>query len=242
MKIAIIGTGRVATVLGTRWAALGHQIRFGSRAPADDKARAAAEAAGANAAVASIAEAAQFGEVVVLATPFEATQSAIGDAGDLSGKIVVDCTNPFKPNLAGLSLGFEDSAGESVARWATGARVVKAFNTTGTGNMAEPQYGGGDLTMFICGDDDGAKEGVAELASGAGVRRRRCGSDGGLPIVGADGRALGQPRLQAGLWRGCRLPPVAALKRNSLTWHRPRPVDRNTRKQRSQISIRSAVG
>ena len=168
MKIAIIGTGRVATVLGTRWAALGHQIRFGSRAPADDKARAAAEAAGANAAVASIAEAAQFGEVVVLATPFEATQSAIGDAGDLSGKIVVDCTNPFKPNLAGLSLGFEDSAGESVARWATGARVVKAFNTTGTGNMAEPQYGGGDLTMFICGDDDGAKEGVAELASGLG--------------------------------------------------------------------------
>ena len=168
MKIAIIGTGRVATVLGTRWASLGHEIRFGSRAPADNKARAVAEAAGANAAAASIAEAAQFGEVVVLATPFEATQLAIREAGDLTGKIVVDCTNPFKPNLGGLSLGLDDSAGESVARWAVDARVVKAFNTTGTGNMADPKYGAGDLAMFICGDDEGAKETVAELAAGLG--------------------------------------------------------------------------
>src|SRR5438045_3836885 len=81
----------------------------------------------------TVAEAAAFGETVVLATPWSGTHDAIQSAGDLSEKILFDCTNPLKPQLAGLELGTTTSGGEMVARWAAGARVVKIFNTTGFG-------------------------------------------------------------------------------------------------------------
>jgi predicted dinucleotide-binding enzyme len=77
---------------------------------------------------------------------------------------VVDCTNPIAPDLKGLTIGTTTSAGEQVAQWARGAMVVKAFNTSGSGNMANPLYESQPVTMFICGDDDGAKERVAQLA------------------------------------------------------------------------------
>jgi hypothetical protein len=116
----------------------------------------------------SVAEAAAFGEVVVLATPWEATEEAIRSAGDLAGKIVFDCTNPLAPQLAGLTLGHTTSAGEQVASWAPGARVVKVFNTTGANNMANPDFHGVAATMFYCGDDAEAKAAAARLAADLG--------------------------------------------------------------------------
>ena len=71
-----------------------------------------------------------------LTTLWGAAEQAIANAGDLTGKIVVDCTNPIGAD--GLLVGTTTSAGESVAGWATGASVVKAFNTTGSDNMANP--------------------------------------------------------------------------------------------------------
>ncbi len=81
---------------------------------------------------------------------------------------MIDCTNPLKPDLSGLALGHTTSAGQEIARRATGARVVKAFNTTGAENMKRPQFGSQRATMFICGDDAGAKDVVSGLVRDAG--------------------------------------------------------------------------
>lgn len=165
MKIAVIGTGNVGSVLGKRWATSGHQVVFGSRDPNSTKVRDLVQAAGENAGAATIDEAAAEAEVVVLATPWAGTEQALQAAGDLAGKVLVDCTNPLVPDNSGLVIGHTSSGGEQVAAWAPGAQVVKAFNSTGSANMADPDYNGQSLTMFICGDDAEAKANVAELAA-----------------------------------------------------------------------------
>ena len=107
-------------------------------------------------------------EVVVLATPWAVTERVVCSLGDLGGKILVDCTNPLTADLSGLVVGPDTSGGEEVARWATGARVVKAFNTTGSGNMTDAGYGGAKLAMPLAGDDAEAKAMVAGLAEELG--------------------------------------------------------------------------
>jgi len=165
MRIAVIGAGRVGATLGRRWAELGHEVTFGVRDPDNDRARAAV--AGAPGTTAStVAEAAAPADVVVLATPFDAVGHAIAAAGDLRGKIVVDCTNPVGPD--GLTVGTTTSGGELVASHAPGAHVVKAFNTTGSANMADAHYPSGPLVMLLAGDDGDAKLTVARLAAELG--------------------------------------------------------------------------
>ncbi|HEV2490778.1 MAG TPA: NADPH-dependent F420 reductase [Candidatus Acidoferrales bacterium] len=168
MKIAILGAGNVGGALGRGWAAKGHSISFGVTDPTGDKTRALVNSIGANARAGSVAEAVANAEAVVLATPWPAAQAAIRAAGNLAGKIVIDCTNPLEPDLSGLVIGHNTSAGEEVAKWANGARVVKAFNTTGAGNMANTQYDSACPTMCICGDDAAAKTSVAKLAEDLG--------------------------------------------------------------------------
>lgn len=168
MEIAIIGTGNVGAALGKRWAEAGHDIVFGVRDAASPKAAAAVAAAGARARIADVGKAAKAAAVVVLATPFTGAQAAIAACGDLAGKVVIDCTNPLAPNLGGLTIGHTDSAAEAVARWAKGAKVVKALNTTGSGNMLNPRYGGESLSMFLCGDDAEAKKLVTGLVAALG--------------------------------------------------------------------------
>jgi predicted dinucleotide-binding enzyme len=168
MNITIIGAGNVGGTLGQRWAHNGHQVTFGVRDPQSPKVQEVLRAAGANARAAGVREAATAAECILLATPWTATQDAIQTAGNLSGKIVVDCTNPLAPGLRGLALGHTTSGGEQVARWAAGARVVKAFNMTGAKNMANPAYGAQHVTMCICGDDTEAKATVGSLAAELG--------------------------------------------------------------------------
>src|SRR5437899_2542502 len=171
MQIGIIGAGNVGGTLGRRWAASGHDIKFGVRTPADKKISALLAECGARANAGGIAEAAAFGEVIALTTPWDAAQSAIGAAGKLSGKILVDCTNPVilgENVMAGLAIGHTTSAAEEVARWANGAKVVKAFNTTGADNMANPRYGSDKAVMFIAGDDAAAKKRVIQLSNELG--------------------------------------------------------------------------
>jgi 8-hydroxy-5-deazaflavin:NADPH oxidoreductase len=168
MQIAIIGAGNVGAALGKRWAEAGHDILFGVRDKAAQKVASALAAAGARARAVGIGEAAQAAGVVVLATPFSGTQAAIAACGNLAGKIVVDCTNPLAPDLGGLTVGHTDSAGEAVARWAKGAKVIKALNTTGAGNMLNPRYGNERLSMFVCGDDAEAKQRVTGLVAELG--------------------------------------------------------------------------
>jgi NADPH-dependent F420 reductase len=166
MKIAIIGTGSVGSALGRGFARAGHEVVFGVRDTGKPEVQKLVSETGARAA--SVAAAASDAEVVVLAMPWGAAQDVIRSAEGLSGKIVFDCINPLKPDLSGLDTGGAHSAAEQVSAWAPGARVVKVFNSTGAGNMADPQYGNDHAAMLYCGDDKGAKEVAAQLAKDLG--------------------------------------------------------------------------
>jgi predicted dinucleotide-binding enzyme len=174
MKIAIIGAGNLGGALGRSWAKAGHTIIFGVRNPKGGKTQPPLAEIGASASSALVPDAVRSGDIVVLATPWQAVPEVITAMGDLRGKIIIDSTNPLSLNAEGslsLSLGSSTSGAEEVARLATGARVAKAFNTYGWENFADSRYPGyGDLkpVMFYCSDDDEAKEVVEQLAKDLG--------------------------------------------------------------------------
>ncbi len=161
MRIAVIGTGNVGRVLGRRWSEAGHHVCFGSRRPEDEDVKALAKRAGAEAA--SQQDAAADAEVVLLAVPGSEVEQVVRGLGDLRGKVIVDCTNRHEADLTPrpdiLSLA------ERIAEQAPDARVVKAFNTTGSKNMDDPAFPSGPLAMPYCGDDPEAKATVRQLIS-----------------------------------------------------------------------------
>src|SRR5437762_3231781 len=169
MKIGVIGAGNVGGTLGRAWAKKGHDIFFGVRHPQDDKTRQLVQSIGSKAQAGTVAEAAAFGEVVLLATPWAAAEAAVRAAGDLAGKPLIDCTNPLKPDVSGLEVGFSTSGAEQVAGWARGAKVFKAFNTTGFNNMANPVINAIRTVMFVCGDDEAVKPTILQLAADGGL-------------------------------------------------------------------------
>ena len=168
MRIAVIGTGSVGGTLGRRWAELGHAVTFGAKDPRDAKAKALVAKIGHRASIASVPEAVADAEVVVLATPASANADAIASAGDLAGKILIDVTNPLKPDLSGLSVGPDTSGAELVAKLASRARVYKALNQTGYENMADPVFSAGRAVMFVAGDDPAGKSAVLKLVGELG--------------------------------------------------------------------------
>jgi predicted dinucleotide-binding enzyme len=171
MKLAIIGAGNVGGALGTNWAKnAGHDIVFGVRDPKAEKTQRLVAAIGAKARATTPAEAAMSAEVIVLSTPWPATEAAIRSMGNLKGKIVLDATNPLTrgPDGIGLEIGHAISGGEKVQGWAAGASVFKTLNTTGFGNMANPVFKGVKSVMFVAGDDAANKSKVMELVGQLG--------------------------------------------------------------------------
>jgi 8-hydroxy-5-deazaflavin:NADPH oxidoreductase len=170
MNIGIIGSGQVGQTLAKDLAGLGHTTMIGTR-----DASKLSEFTGANPAVkiGSNAEAAQFGEIVLLATHWEGTQNAItlADPKNLAGKVVVDITNPldFSSGKPALALGWNTSAGELVQSWLPDSHVVKALNIVTAAAMIHPKtHIGGDPDMFIAGNDAGAKKTVSSLLESVG--------------------------------------------------------------------------
>jgi 8-hydroxy-5-deazaflavin:NADPH oxidoreductase len=92
--------------------------------------------------------------VIVLCTPWGATRAAVESCGDLTGKTLIDCTNPLKADFSGLEVGFATSGAEQIASWAKGAQVFKAMNQIGSNHMDQPTYKTGIPVMFVCGDGD----------------------------------------------------------------------------------------
>jgi predicted dinucleotide-binding enzyme len=117
------------------------------------------------------AEAVAFGDVVILAVPFAAIDTALADAGSLEGRVLWSCVNALRPDLSGLAVGFDNSAAEEVARRARGARVVSAVPPFAHAIAAPSLEYDGDLapTVFLCGDDDGAKRIVESLVRDIGA-------------------------------------------------------------------------
>lgn len=168
MQIAIIGSGRVGTALGRRFSEAGHSIAFGSRNPSEEAVQATAASVGAG--VLSPAEAVEWSDIVLLAVPWTAVREAVAGLGDLEGKILVDATNPVALGQPDVELpgamGFASGA-QAIASWAPSASVVKAFNTTGAANLANPSIGGATVPALLCGDGDAVAT-VADLAGSSG--------------------------------------------------------------------------
>jgi 8-hydroxy-5-deazaflavin:NADPH oxidoreductase len=164
MRIGILGTGPVGQKLGSGFLSLDHDVKMGSRDAANERMQ---QWLGANAKRASggtFADAAAYGEVLVLATSWAGTEEALKLAGlqNFAGKVVIDATNPLAFPSGGpppvLALGWNDSGGEQVQRWLPNARVVKCFNIVGNAHMVHPDFPGGPPDMFIAGNDEAAKQ------------------------------------------------------------------------------------
>jgi len=168
LKIAILGTGNVGVPLGTHWAQAGHRVVFGSRDP--EGARVQDIICRTNPAMCAALPhlSIQDADVIILAVPWKQAESVLRSLGDLSGRTIVDCTNPLKHDLSGLDTHGGPSAAEQIASWAPGAHVVKAFNTASTKVMKDPKFDGHQATMFYCGDDASAKKTVHDLIAEIG--------------------------------------------------------------------------
>ncbi|MFL6239944.1 MAG: NADPH-dependent F420 reductase [Actinomycetes bacterium] len=163
MKIAILGSGVVGQALARGWPRHGHEVRIGTRDGSKPEL--------ADFETGSPAEVAGWGDLVVLALHGDATEDvARSVAAQLTGKVVVDATNPldFSGGGPGLFIGTTDSLGERVQRAVPGAHVVKAYNTVGNALMVDPELPGGPPTMLIAGNDDDAKATVTRLLEETG--------------------------------------------------------------------------
>ncbi len=167
MKVGVLGSGDVAKVLAAGFVKHGHDTMLGTR---DVDKLAGWRAQNSSARVGGFAEAAAFGELVVLAVKGSAAASALRFAGaaNLAGKVVVDATNPIAdaPPVNGVLRFFtslDDSLMEQLQREFPAARLVKAFNSVGNRRMVNPDFGGTRPTMFVCGNDAASKRTVAQI-------------------------------------------------------------------------------
>src|SRR4051812_34724894 len=115
MKLGILGSGNVGGVLGRRWAQNGHSVVFSSRNPQSDEIKKLVAESGPSAHASTAPEAIAASDVLLLATPWPATQSVVSSAANIAGKVIIDATNPLLPDLSGLAVGTTSSGGELVA-------------------------------------------------------------------------------------------------------------------------------
>ena len=167
--IAIIGTGDVAHALGVEFAAQGHTIVYGSRKPDRGSVRKLVEATRHGATATTPPEAVIGADIVVLAVPGMLVEEITLSLGDLSGKIIIDPTNPLERSLLTFRHGVETSNAEIIQAVAPDADVVKAFNTLGWKTMMEPGDSGGPVSIPLAGDSGSAKRKVAKLVEGMGL-------------------------------------------------------------------------
>jgi predicted dinucleotide-binding enzyme len=168
--IAVIGTGDVGAALGTEFAGLGHTVIYGSRNPQSEKAVALVERTGRDARAVRPMDAAKGADIVVLAVPGMLVGEIASGLGDLTGKIIVDPTNPLVRRDDG-KLGIEGtrSNAEIIQAALPGADVVKAFNTLGWRTMVDPGSSGGPVSIPLVGDSREAKAKIAEIVSSMGL-------------------------------------------------------------------------
>lgn len=166
--VAVIGTGNVGMALGTEFGGLGHDVIYGSRTP-DAQKTLDLVAKTKNASAALPADAAAQADVIVLAVPGMATETVVKGLGDLSGKLIIDATNPlvFEGNPPTVTYGTDRSLGEIVQEAQPNAFVVKAFNTIGWPQMIDPPVPA--PVIPVAGNDAAAKAQVAEWVQAMGI-------------------------------------------------------------------------
>jgi predicted dinucleotide-binding enzyme len=181
MKIGVLGSGIVGQTLAAGFLKHRHQVMLGTRDPQKPDVQAwLKKTPGAQAG--TFAQTAKFAELVVLATLGRVAEDVLQLAGaeNLAGKTIIDTTNPLAdtPPVNGVlafTTGPNESLAEKLQARAPGSHVVKAFNSVGSGQMVNPHYEQGIPTMFLCGDDAGAKDQVSEVIRQFGWEPFDCG-------------------------------------------------------------------
>lgn len=168
MRIAVLGTGSVGRRIADKLVELGHEVTMGSRSADNEALREWAAGTGEGATGATFADAAAAGELVFNCTSGQGSLEALTAAGaaNLAGKVLVDVSNPldFSRGMPPtLSVCNDDSLGERIQAAFPEAKVVKSLNTVGHQVMTEPGRLPDAHNVFVCGEDEGAKETVTEL-------------------------------------------------------------------------------
>jgi len=158
LRIAIIGKGNVGTALSSGLSKAGHQIKFGHRDPKEN-----------------VSDAAKWGELIILAVPYENSDNAIENIKPFADKkIVIDVMNAIGANM-NLGISCTTSTAEQTQKKLREAYVVKAFNTVFAPNQSTARVGNEQLTAFIAGDNLEAKKTVAQLTKDIGFDPVDCG-------------------------------------------------------------------
>ena len=166
-KVGILGSGAVAKVLASGFIKHGHEVMVGTR---ESSKLTEWQKNNPTGKVGSFADTAEFGDIIVLAVKGSAAREVLGMAGisHLKGKTVIDATNPISevPAVNGVMHFFTDLKGSFMEQLQTSypdAHFVKAFNSVGSAFMVNPDFGGEKPSMFICGNNDPAKEEVKDI-------------------------------------------------------------------------------
>lgn len=168
--VAIIGTGDMGDSLGPRFSELGYSVVYGSRDPGGEKARQVAERTGPNTIVTTQREAAQSGDIVVLAVPWPAMETVAQNLGALDDKIVIDISFPSEQGSDGYYVSVvETSSAELIQQWNPGAKVMKTFALQASYVIDDPKVVGGPVTIPIAADDKAAKEQIARIIVAMGL-------------------------------------------------------------------------
>jgi predicted dinucleotide-binding enzyme len=169
MKIGVVGSGRLGGTVGGLWVKAGHKVMFSSRHP--DQLKAMAESLGANASTGTVEQAIAFGDAILMAVPYAALPQVGSDnATALKGKIVLDSCNPIAARDGEIvKEANENGVGPTSAKYLPGTRLVRAFNSFGSGTFArESNRAGEKIGVPIAGDDAGALAVAAKLVRDAG--------------------------------------------------------------------------
>jgi len=165
MNITIIGSGHIGAGLARAWARKSHALVFGARTLDDPELLALCKETHARAT--TIAAAPTDAQVVVLAMPYGALDEVLKATGDLSGKVVIDCTNAVERGMT-LKYGHTTSSAEELQKRIPKAHVFKSFNAQGAENLANPVYDGLPASNFFCGDDENGRRLVKTLVEDVG--------------------------------------------------------------------------
>ena len=201
--IAVIGTGDMGDSLGPRFTELGYSVVYGSRYPDSEKAQRVLKLSGPNARVTTQREAAQAGDIVVLAVPWPAMATVAQNLGSLDGKIVIDISFPHRQADDGYYESMvETSSAEMIQQWNPGARVLKTFALQASYVIDDPGVVGGPVSIPIASDDREAKEQVAAI----------------IVAMGLDPIAAGPLRFSRELEAMQRLYGVPFFQRRAAAW------------------------
>ena len=204
-KVSVLGSGQVGEVLANGFLKKGYAVMRGTRDPAklaDWKAK-----AGANASTGTFAEAATFGELAVLAVKGSAAESAIDLAGpkNLAGKLVIDATNPIadaapEDGVIKFFTGPNESLMEKRQKRAPEAKFVKGGSCVGNAFMVDPDFGGIKPTMFLCGNDAGAKAEATKIMEQFGWETADMGTAAGARAIEPLCMLWCIPGMRGGSW------------------------------------------